>query len=124
MDVNDPDGASPELDPPELDPPELASPELDPPELDPPELDPPDDPATDDPSPALDPPSFGWPVAALFAGAAVARRSFLAQPLPLKWITGGANARVTAPSQSGHWWGPASLRPWKTSNRWRHELQT
>jgi hypothetical protein len=48
----------------------------------------------------------------------------LAQPLPLKWIVGGANARVTRPSQSGHCWGPASLRPWKTSNRWPQALHT
>lgn len=99
MDVDDPDGTSPEVDPPEVDPAGGASPEV-------------------------DPPPFAWPAAVLFVEVAEDRRSFLAQPLPLKWIVGGANARVTAPSQSGHWWGPDSLRPWKTSNRWRQEVQT
>ena len=65
------------------------------------------------------------PASAAFAlGAPDDRRSIFAQPLPLKWIVGGANARVTGPSQSGHWWGPASLRPRKTSKRWLQDLQT
>ena len=110
---------SPELDPPELDPPELDSPDADSPELDSPDADSPElDP------PVADSPAFAGPPAFFFVEAAEDRRSFLAQPLPLKWIVGGTNARVTRPSQSGHCWGPASLRPWKTSYRWPQALHT
>ena len=92
LDPLDPfDAASPELDPPELDP-DVGSPELDPPDVGSPELD----------AGALSPPLDG-PLDLFFADAAEDRRSFLAQPLPLKWIVGGANARLTRPSQSGHW---------------------
>ena len=68
---------------------------------------------------------FAWRTAAAFRVEAPAdRRSFLAQPLPLNRIVGGANARMTGPSHSGHWWGPASFRPRSTSNRWPQEVQT
>jgi hypothetical protein len=51
-------------------------------------------------------------------GAAVARRSFFAQPLPLKWMAGGANALRTGPSpHNGQLVGPSSLMPWTTSKR-------
>jgi hypothetical protein len=124
-----------DVDPAELDPPDADSPELDPPELDSPELDSrdADSPGLDSPaeldspeldSPDADSPAFAGPPAFFFVEAAEDRRSFLAQPLPLKWIVGGTNARVTRPSQSGHCWGPASLRPWKTSNRWPQALHT
>ena len=118
LDPLDPfDAASPELDPPEAVPPELDSLELDPdadsleldppepdsPELDPPELDSPEpDPSELAPPEAASPP-FDGPLDRFFAEAAEDRLSFLAQPLPLKWIVGGANARLTRPSQSGHW---------------------
>ena len=50
--------------------------------------------------------------------ALVARRSFLAQPLPLKWMAGGANALRTGPApHSGHEVGPSSVMPWTTSKR-------
>jgi hypothetical protein len=46
-------------------------------------------------------------------------RSFLAQPEPLKWIVGGANAFVIVPSapQFGQNLGPPSWIPWTTSVR-------
>jgi hypothetical protein len=78
---------------PELDPPDAGSPELDPPDAGSPELDPPD----------AGSPAFDELLALFFAEAAEDRRSFFAQPLPLKWIVGGTNARVTGPSQRGHW---------------------
>jgi FKBP-type peptidyl-prolyl cis-trans isomerase (trigger factor) len=41
-----------------------------------------------------------------------------AQPLPLKWMTGGAKALRTGPlPHSGQLVGPSSLMPWTTSNR-------
>jgi hypothetical protein len=49
---------------------------------------------------------------------AAARRSFFAQPDPLKWIAGAANAFRTGPlPQSGQCSGAGSSRPWMTSNR-------
>jgi hypothetical protein len=52
--------------------------------------------------------------APLFAG----RRSFFAQPEPLKWTAGAANALRTGPlPQSGQLVGGSSCRPWITSNR-------
>ena len=56
---------------------------------------------------------------------AAASRSFLAQPDPLKWIAGGANAFRTGPDpHSGHCSGDGSLRPWITSNRRPHAAQS
>jgi hypothetical protein len=69
-------------------------------------------------------PDAGAAVSARRAGAFIARRSVLAQPLPLKWIVGGMNARATGPPHSGHWCGPASLIPRSTSNRWPQDPQT
>ena len=112
--LDDEDADSPALDDEDADSPELDPPDADSPELDPPELDP----------PVADSPAFAGPPAFFFVEAAEDRRSFLAQPLPLKWIVGGTNARVTRPSQSGHCWGPASFRPWKTSYRWPQALHT
>jgi hypothetical protein len=87
----------------ELEPPAAGSPELEPPAAGSPELEPPDA-----GSPELEPPDAGSPVfveplAFFLAEAAEDRRSFLAQPLPLKWIVGGTNARLTRPSHRGHW---------------------
>jgi hypothetical protein len=59
----------------------------------------------------------GVPASARRDRALVAWRSLLAQPVPLKWIVGGAKARATGPPHSGHWCGPASLIPRKTSKR-------
>jgi hypothetical protein len=51
-------------------------------------------------------------------GLDVARRSFLAQPVPLKWIAGAANAFLTGPpSHSGHVVGSSAWTPRRTSNR-------
>jgi hypothetical protein len=87
---------SPELSPPEPSPPEPSPPEPSPPEPSPPE--PADDPEA---APAL-----------------AARRSFFAQPEPLKWMAGAANAFRTGPlPQSGQLVGPSSCRPWITSKR-------
>jgi hypothetical protein len=47
-----------------------------------------------------------------------ARRSFLAQPDPLKWMAGAAIALRTGPEpHSGHCSGGPSWTPWMTSNR-------
>jgi len=46
------------------------------------------------------------------------RRSFFAQPEPLKWIAGGAKALRTGPlPHNGQVLGPSSWTPWITSNR-------
>ena len=51
-------------------------------------------------------------------GLAVARRSFLAQPVPLKWIAGAAKAFFTGPPpHSGHVVGSSAWTPRRTSNR-------
>jgi hypothetical protein len=132
--ADSPDFESPESDDVDFDPLDVESPESDDVDFDPLDVDSPwadprdvESPEADSPDadpPAVDSPPFAWSAAAFFAGAPVERRSFLAQPLPLKTIVGGANSRVTGPAQSGHWWGPASLRPRKTSKRWWQELQT
>jgi hypothetical protein len=69
-------------------------------------------------------PDEAVPASARRAGALVARRSVFAQPVPLKWIVGGTNARATGPPHWGHWCGPASLIPRNTSNRWPQEPHT
>ena len=53
-------------------------------------------------------------------GDEVAERSFLAQPEPLKWTAGVAQALRIVPSlpQFGQNRGPASLIPWITSTTW------
>jgi len=49
---------------------------------------------------------------------AAAPRSFLAQPLPLKWIVGGAKALRTGEApQMGHAVGPSAVTEWTTSKR-------
>jgi len=55
-----------------------------------------------------------------------AARSFFAQPDPLKWTVGGANALRIVPSapQEGQNNGPGSWWPWRMSARWSHALQT
>ena len=51
-------------------------------------------------------------------GLAVARRSFLAQPVPLKWMAGAANAFLIGPlPQSGQVVGSSEWTPRRTSNR-------
>jgi hypothetical protein len=71
----------------------------------------------DDPSvPAFDP-----PVDDLVA----ARRSFFAQPDPLKWIAGAANALRTGPDpHNGQVVGGSAWTPWMTSNRRPHAAQS
>jgi hypothetical protein len=71
----------------------------------------------DDPSP----PSFAPPVDDL----AAALRSFFAQPDPLKWMAGAANALRTGPDpQSGQVVGGSAWTPWITSNRRPHAAQS
>jgi hypothetical protein len=116
-----------DADPSDFDSPDFESPDdvgADRSDFDPSDFDPSDfDPSDFDPSDAGSLP-FDSPATAFLVGAPEDRRSFLAHPLPLKTMVGGANARLTGPSHSGHWWGPDSLRPRKTSNRWPQEVQT
>jgi hypothetical protein len=47
-----------------------------------------------------------------------ARRSFFAQPDPLKWMVGGANAFLIGPRpHDGHVVGGSAWTPWTTSKR-------
>lgn len=56
--------------------------------------------------------------AVFFAPPEAGRRSFLAQPEPLKTIVGGANAlRIGPEPHSGHASGAGSFTPWMTSKR-------
>jgi hypothetical protein len=56
---------------------------------------------------------------------AVARRSFLAQPVPLKWRAGVENAFLTGPPpQSGQCAGGSSCTPRRISNRWPQFAQS
>jgi hypothetical protein len=66
------------------------------------------------------------PLPVLLDPAAAERRSFLAQPVPLKWIVGAAIALRMVPSapHDGQNVGPESLTPWRMSVRWLHALQT
>ena len=52
-------------------------------------------------------------------------RSFFAQPVPLKWMAGAANALCIVPSapQFGQNDGPSSLIPWRMSVRCWHAEQ-
>jgi hypothetical protein len=53
------------------------------------------------------------------------RRSFFAQPEPLKWIVGGANAFLMGPPpQTGQSTGGSAYTPWTTSNRVPHAAQS
>jgi len=66
----------------------------------------------------------GSPAAFALAAVALDRRSFLAQPDPLKWTAGAAIALRIIPPQTGHAPGPEALTPWTTSMRWPHVVQT
>jgi len=55
---------------------------------------------------------------------AAARRSFFAQPEPLKWTAGTFNALRIGPPQTGHAAGPLPWIPWTTSIRCPQSLQT
>jgi len=83
----------------------------------------PDSPDSPDAADFADP-DAGVPVSARRDRALEARRSDFAQPVPLKWIVGGTNARATGPPHSGHCCGPASLIPRNTSKRWPQDPQT
>ncbi len=53
------------------------------------------------------------------------RRSFLAQPEPLKWNAGALIALRTGPDpHKGHEAGESSCTPWITSNRRPHAAQS
>jgi len=66
------------------------------------------------------------PASALRDAADAECRSFLAQPVPLKWIVGAAIALRIVPSapHDGQNVGPESWTPWRMSERWLHALQT
>ena len=76
-------------------------------------------------SPGLASPPDPSPFAPAFVRLA-APRSFFAQPDPLKWIAGGANALRIVPSapQAEQKSGPLSLTPWRMSVRWLQAEQT
>jgi hypothetical protein len=58
-------------------------------------------------------------------GLDVARRSFLAQPDPLKWIAGVANAFLMGPPpHSGQASGGSAWTPRRISNRWPQFAQS
>ncbi len=79
-------------------------------------------PSPGDDSEAPSPPS---PAAAVVAEAGLARRSFLAQPDPLKWTAGAENALRTGPEpHSGQTVGGSSCSPWIVSNRRPHAAQS
>jgi hypothetical protein len=71
--------------------------------------------------PASEAPSAGAAASPAFApepDVAVERRSFLAQPDPLKWIAGAVKAlRTGPPPHEGQLVGPSAWTPWMTSNR-------
>jgi hypothetical protein len=81
-----------------------------------PPLEPPDDP---------DPASSAGLDARDRPADAVAERSFLAQPEPLKWTAGAAKPLRIVPSapQLGQNLGPPSRMPWMTSVRWPQAAQ-
>jgi hypothetical protein len=60
------------------------------------------------------------------ARVALDARSFLAQPLPLKWTAGVLKPLCSVPSapQAGQKRGPSALIPWMTSVTRPHALQT
>ncbi len=97
-------GLPPSLEP--LEPPSLA-----------PSL-PPEPLSVPDPPSPLDDPDPDSPPRLLELEALDARRSFLAQPDPLKWMVGGVNAFLMGPlPQTGQVVGESAWTPWMTSNR-------
>lgn len=86
------------------------------------EPDSPDDPPSDPPEPEPEPPS---PAAFETPGVDVARRSFFAQPDPLKWIAGVAKAFFSGPPpHNGHTVGSSEWTPRRTSDRWPQAAQS
>lgn len=75
-----------------------------------------------DPSP--DSPDLEPPPRARLLGVAADARSFLAQPVPLKWTAGGENALRILPPQFGQADGPWSCTPCTTSIVWPQDTQT
>jgi hypothetical protein len=70
--------------------------------------------AVDSWPPSVDP----WPASAEPFEAALARRSFLAQPEPLKWTAGAAMAlRIGPEPHKGQAVGGSAWTPWMTSKR-------
>jgi hypothetical protein len=58
-------------------------------------------------------------------GATIARRSFFAQPDPLKWTAGAEMALRSGPlPQFGQCVGPGAWTPWTTSTRRPHAAQS
>jgi hypothetical protein len=56
-----------------------------------------------------------FPAVAPTAARAVERASFLAQPLPLKWMAGADICLRIGPPHTSHVVGPVALMPWRTS---------
>ena len=78
----------------------------------------PSEPAPPSPEPDPDPPSPDAD-AAFAAEREAELRSFLAQPLPLKWMLGAENdLRTGAAPQIGQLVGPSAVTDWRTSKRW------
>ena len=115
LEPDEPLESPPDLDEPR-DPDEPLEPESPPAPDEPLEPEPPVDPVSVDPEPTspLSPPS----VADFLPAVAAARRSFFAQPEPLKTIVGGAKALRTGPDpHDGQVSGEGSWTPWMTSKR-------
>jgi hypothetical protein len=81
-------------------------------------------------APSLDPAPFPSPVAPSLAPAVAAdepdgadRASFLAQPLPLKWIAGVLTAFFIAPPQTSQVAGPVPEIEWTTSTECPQAVQ-
>jgi hypothetical protein len=117
---------------PELEP-EPGPAEVEPPlsDVDPPlsDVDPPlsdvDPPLSDVAPPSLDPSPLEPPDEPAPAPVFAARRSFLAQPEPLKWTAGAAMALRTGPfPHNGQLPGGSSWSPWITSKRRPQAAQT
>lgn len=72
-----------------------------------------------------DPPSAPSPVVGAAFDPAAVRRSFFAQPDPLKWTAGAETAlRIGPDPHSGHAAGGPAWRPWMASNRRPHAEQS
>ena len=75
--------------------------------------------------PSADPSPLALPDSSFFRAERLDEpRSFLAQPVPLKWTDGAENTFVIVPSDphSGQNRGPSASMPWTTSvRRWQWE---
>jgi hypothetical protein len=102
-----------------LDPDPLSVAEVAPPPASAPESEPESEPEPEpEPEPEAEPLSAAAD-AAFEAERAAELRSFLAQPLPLKWIVGAEKALRTGDApQIGQLSGASAVTDWRTSKRW------